>query len=96
MCDRLIVLGVGHVLLDESLTDAVAGRRVVVADAPAPGGATEIGRFPGDDGVKVALVRVPPDVVADGLRPATVDEVVKGYLVAGRRGRAGQRNERRS
>ena len=93
VCDRLIVLGVGHVLLDESLADAVAVHRVLIGDGPAPDGATEVGRFPDDEGLKVALVRVAPDVAADGLRPATVDQVVKGYLVAGRRRRPGQRGE---
>lgn len=93
VCDRLIVLGVGHVLLDESLADAVAAHRVLAGDGPVPASAAEVGRFPGDDGVKMALVRVAPDAVVDGLRPATVDEVVKGYLVAGRRRRAGRRVE---
>jgi len=38
-------------------------------------------------------VRVAAGAAEDGLQPATVDQVVKGYLVAGRRRRAGQRGE---
>ncbi|MCY7419131.1 MAG: ABC transporter ATP-binding protein [Chloroflexi bacterium] len=96
VCDRLIVLGVGRVLLDETLDDAKRMHGVLVGDEVAPDGVTEVGRFPGDDGAKVALVRLGPALAHDSLRPATIDEVVKGYLVAGRRGRVGQRHERPS
>ena len=101
VCDRLIVLGIGHVLLDEGLADAVAGHSVRVGDGgPTAGGtagappheagdATVVGRFPTDAGQLLTLVRVRPGVPIDGdLRPATLDEVVKGYLSAGRRPRS--------
>jgi ABC-2 type transport system ATP-binding protein len=94
-CDRLIVLGKGHTLLDLSISEALAHHRIVgaAAGALAAGGATPgagevVGGFPAPDGEPLALVRVP--VVGDASaspigREATLEEVVIGHLAAGRR-----------
>ena len=95
VCDRLIVLGIGRVLLDEDLARAVAGHGVRRVDAfPTAGGSdsarslTVIGQFPTDAGELLTLVRMADGVAVHGdVRPATLDEVVKGYLSAGRRPR---------
>ena len=92
VCDRLIVLGVGQVLLDQALAAAVAGHAVWRGDAsPTAGGSdstrsvTVIGQFPTDAGQLLTLVRLTDGASIHGdLRPATLDEVVKGYLSAGR------------
>lgn len=86
-CDRLIVLGKGHTVLDLSIAEALAHHRVVDGgDAPAPDGV--IGAFPAPTGERLALVRVPAltDAIAPAIgRPATLEEVVIGHLAAGRR-----------
>lgn len=93
VCDRLIVLGIGRVLLDDGLANAVAGhavRQAAVSAAlsDAARSVTVIGQFPTDGGQLLTLVRMADGVPISGdLRPATLDEVVKGYLSAGRRPR---------
>jgi ABC-2 type transport system ATP-binding protein len=91
-CDRLIVLGKGHTLLDLSIGEALAHHRIIEgsgAEAAAlAGGDAVIGTFPAPDGEPLALVRVPAiaDVAASPLgREATLEEVVIGHLGAGRR-----------
>jgi ABC-2 type transport system ATP-binding protein len=89
-CDHLIVLGVGNVLLDASLSDTLAHHRLV-RDSEASDGLVEVARLSGDRGEPVRLMRraadgPPDDFGGDGaIRPATLDEIVKGYLIAGRR-----------
>ncbi len=91
VCDRLIVLAVGHVLLDASLADALAMHRVRLVEEAAGNGLMEVGRFPNDRGDRLTLVRAAdgtgPEalITRPDLRAATLDEIVKGYLVAGRR-----------
>jgi ABC-2 type transport system ATP-binding protein len=91
-CDRLIVLGKGHTLLDLSVAEALAHHRIV------DGGSSEardvadaddlVGVFPAPTGEPLALVRVPV-VMPVGSPPvgraATLEEVVIGHLAAGRR-----------
>jgi ABC-2 type transport system ATP-binding protein len=84
-CDRLLVLGGGHTLLDVSIAGAIAEHRVV----DMTGGATAppdglVGSFPGPAGERLSLVRA--DASAGG-RPATLEEVVLGHLAAARRPR---------
>jgi ABC-2 type transport system ATP-binding protein len=92
VCDRIIVLGIGRVLFDDSLARALAQHVLRVGVQPGLPGATDVGTFPNDAGELLTLVRLPHDVrgVAQGdarnLRQATIEDVVKGYLVAGRRG----------
>jgi hypothetical protein len=89
-CDRLLVLGGGHTLLDVSIAGAIAEHRVFDMTDTAAGGATVlpdavVGSFPGPAGERLSLARV--DASAGG-RPATLEEVVLGHLAAARRPRA--------
>jgi ABC-2 type transport system ATP-binding protein len=74
VCDRLVVLGVGHVLYEGRVADALAEHRVT-DDIDAPDG---VAVFPGGDGTLHALIRG-----GDGRAP-TLDEIALGYLAAGR------------
>jgi len=72
-CDRLVVLGVGRVLLHDSVATALADHGIVTGRSD-----SAVSTFPGPDGAPISLVRGP------GERPATLDEVVLGYLASGR------------
>jgi len=96
-CDRLIVLGKGHTLLDLSVAEALAHHRVVEGTAPEAielvGRDAFVGAFPAPAGEPLTLVRVPVahDVSTEGPadgRPATLEEVVIGHMAAGRVRRA--------
>jgi ABC-2 type transport system ATP-binding protein len=99
-CDRLLVLGGGRLLLDDSIAGALARHGIIEpvpagpqgGSAPAPEADARweavqspsidlIGEFPGPDGERLGLVRG----AVPGARPATLEEVVLGHLVAGRR-----------
>jgi ABC-2 type transport system ATP-binding protein len=80
-CDRLIVLGVGRVLLHESVADALA-THAIGTDAVAPPGS--VATFAGPVGERLTLVRRAEPAGGDGLRPASLEEVVLGYLSSGR------------
>ena len=89
-CDRLIVLGKGHTLLDLSIAEALAHHRVIEGGPAALVGTHRIvGSFPSAGGDALTLVRVPtagafpPDPAVVG-RPATLEEVVIGHMAAGR------------
>lgn len=91
-CDRLIVLGKGHTLLDLSVAEALAHHRIVEGTASeavqAVGLESFVGAFPAPAGEPLALVRTPVVTVADTPavgRSATLEEVVIGHLAAGRR-----------
>jgi hypothetical protein len=93
-CDRLIVLGKGHTLLDLTIAEALAHHRVVeaaslpAASLPATEAGDVVGRFPAPDGVPLALIRIPAVAAVSeppAGRPATLEEVVIGHLAAGRR-----------
>ena len=72
-CDRLIVLGVGRVLLHDTVANAMAAHAISSTEHR-----DAIGTFGAPDGSRVWLVR------GTGDRPATLDEVVLGYLASGR------------
>jgi len=72
-CDRLIVLGVGKVLLNESVAAALESHAISLTDRP-----DAVATFAAPDGSRIWLVR------GDGDRAATLDEVVLGYLASGR------------
>jgi ABC-2 type transport system ATP-binding protein len=72
-CDRLIVLGVGRVLLHETVAVALDQHAIASADRP-----DAVASFAAADGARIALVR------GAGDRPATLEEVVLGYLASGR------------
>jgi ABC-2 type transport system ATP-binding protein len=74
-CDRLIVLGVGRVLLQSSVAEALATHRVSAADQAV---GEVIATFAGPAGERIALQRD-----GDG-RAATLEEIVLGYLASTR------------
>ena len=90
-CDRLIVLGKGHTLLDLSIGEALAHHRIVevsgVEAARLAGPDAVVGSFPAPAGEPLSLVRVAVVAPAGDEplgRPATLEEVVIGHLAAGR------------
>ena len=72
-CDRLIVLGVGRVLLHSTVAAVLAEHAVAVTER-----SDAIGSFAASDGSRIFVVR------GYGDRPATLEEVVLGYLASGR------------
>ena len=76
-CDRLVVLGGGRIMLDDSLAAAVGSHRITAPDERLVGDL--ISTFPARAGELKALWRAP-----EGGRPANLDEVVMGYLASGR------------
>jgi ABC-2 type transport system ATP-binding protein len=79
VCDRLIVLAPARVQLDAGMAWARAHHRLVpLAEA---GDLDVVGSFANRRGVHTALVRT-DDPVAD---PPRLDDIVLGYLAAGRR-----------
>jgi ABC-2 type transport system ATP-binding protein len=72
-CDRLIVLGVGHVLLHDTMANALADHAVSTSEP-----SDAVAGFAAPDGSRIWLVRGSAD------RPATLEEVVLGYLASGR------------
>lgn len=85
-CDRIVVLGGGRKILDESIGEAIASHRVSAAEvAPTMVGAQPVGTFPGPVGQRLTLWLVPRDRPVDAtLRAATLDEVILGQLAASR------------
>jgi len=89
-CDHLVVLGGGRKLLDSGIADtigehavAVHGGQVEASDVPRPGA---VGSFYDPRGGRVTLVRtaIADHDDRDDLRPATLEEVVLGYLASAR------------
>jgi ABC-2 type transport system ATP-binding protein len=72
-CDNLIVLGVGRVLLHASIADALATHAISLTPR-----ADAVASFAEADGSLLTLVRGEAD------RPATLEEVVLGYLASAR------------
>jgi ABC-2 type transport system ATP-binding protein len=72
-CDRLIVLGIGRVLLHESVAVALAEHAISLTERT-----NAIASFAAADGSRISLIR------GDGDRPATLEEVVLGYLASAR------------
>ena len=85
VADRLLVLGDGVVLYHDTVSASVAGHRVL-DDGDIPHSAEVIGRFPGRRDEQLVLVRSSEDSVG---RAGTLEEVVMGYLAAGRSGAPG-------
>jgi len=88
-CDRLVILGGGKVRLDCPLEEARRAHRLTEIDAPPPG-ATAIGSFLGKGGQKVMMLwkleagdGAEPDGAPAG-ESASLEDVVLGYLAAGR------------
>ncbi len=83
-CDRLVVLGVGRLLLHSTVADALAAHRITGADEQAIAGGTPVATFAGPAGELLTLVRVSAPLPGDGLRAANLEEVVMGYLASAR------------
>jgi ABC-2 type transport system ATP-binding protein len=79
-CDQLVVLTQGRLAFQAAVSDARAGHRIVPADAGAPPPTGTIGFFLDDEGRRVALV----SSTDPSTRPATLEEIVFGYLAGGR------------
>jgi ABC-2 type transport system ATP-binding protein len=98
-CDRVVILGAGNVLLDCPLEEARQGHRLTEGDA-SPAGAAEVGSFAGRGGKRQTLWRLGADGSEggssgaggspDSSERASLEDVVLGYLAAGR-GTAGLR-----
>jgi ABC-2 type transport system ATP-binding protein len=85
--DRLLVLGEGRVLFEDTVAHAIDGHRAVDVEADLHG-ADVVSRFPGRGEVHHWLIRRTKDDI--GRAPA-LEEVVLGYLAVGRASsRAGQ------
>jgi ABC-2 type transport system ATP-binding protein len=83
-CDRLVVLGVGKILLHETVADALA-THWMATDGAATGDGATIGSFGGPAGERLTLLRrasAPSE--ASSLRGALLEEVVLGYLASSR------------
>jgi ABC-2 type transport system ATP-binding protein len=84
-CDRIVVLGAGHKILDESIAAALAAHRVADGDPAGPAGATRVAAFPGPLGELMTLWRLDDGrAVPPGFRQATLEELVLGRLASSR------------
>jgi ABC-2 type transport system ATP-binding protein len=79
-CDRLLVLGVGRVLYDDTVAHSVATHRVIDTDAELDG-VEVVARFPGRADQVHILTRT--GSVSIGRAPS-LEEVVLGYLAEAR------------
>jgi ABC-2 type transport system ATP-binding protein len=82
-CDRLVVLGVGKILLHDTVAAGLASHWIATDGAATPGGEA-IGSFGGPGGERLTLIRQATAVAAANLHAATLEEVVLGYLASGR------------
>lgn len=80
-CDRMVVLGDGHLLLDAAIADAK--RRFGVVEPQQVPNAELIGTFAGPDGRVLGLT-----TASLASRPASLEEIVLGHLAAARARRA--------
>jgi ABC-2 type transport system ATP-binding protein len=86
VADRLLVLGDGLVLYHDTVAASVAGHRVLDDGAAVDDGLI-VGRFPGRREERHVLVRSSEATLG---RAGTLEEVVMGYLAAGRETDHGQ------
>jgi len=87
-CDRIVVLGGGRKILDESIAQAVGAHRVVEGDPAPVAGFRRVAGFPGPLGEPITLWRADGDRPdPPGFRPATLEELVLGRLASSRRPR---------
>ena len=81
-CDRLVVLGVGKILLHDTVAEAKATHWMATDGETGDGVA--IGSFGGPGGERLTLLRTQSHSGGTTLRPASLEEVVLGYLASGR------------
>jgi ABC-2 type transport system ATP-binding protein len=79
--DRLLVLGEGRVLFEDTIAASVTQHRVLEDGAPLDG-LDVVARFPGQGDARHVLVRTADPAVG---RTGSIEEVVIGYLALGRR-----------
>lgn len=84
-CDRLVVLGAGRKLLDNSIV-AAAREHVVHSDPSDVSKDRFVATFGGPAGESLSLARRSDSPQSPRERPATLEEIVIGYLTAGRSG----------
>lgn len=83
-CDRLVVLGVGRILLHDTVAKGLASHWIAT-DGTATHGGDAIGSFAGPTSERLTLIRQPSaPSEATNLRAASLEEVVLGYLASGR------------
>jgi ABC-2 type transport system ATP-binding protein len=82
-CDRLIVLGVGRVLLHDTIEDALASHWIATEGVPTGLGQT-LGSFAGPAADRLTLLRAGHSAGGAGLRSASLEEIVLGYLASAR------------
>jgi ABC-2 type transport system ATP-binding protein len=82
-CDRLIVLGVGRVLLHDTVAEALETHRIRT-DGAAGDVDEAVATFAGPIGERLTLVRRAPGSAGADERQASLEEVVLGYLASGR------------
>ncbi len=82
-CGRVIVLGGGRKLLDATVSAAVASH-VIAASPDVVSGERFVAAFDGPTGERLVLAQRNGVAASATERPATLDEVVIGYLTAGR------------
>jgi ABC-2 type transport system ATP-binding protein len=86
-CDRLVVLGDGHKFLDARVSVALASHRIALGEVSTISRARPIASFLGLAGEILTLVDVADgEDPVDVLREASLEELVLGYLAAGRPG----------
>jgi ABC-2 type transport system ATP-binding protein len=81
VADRLLVLGEGRVLFEDTIASSVARHRVL-DDGASLDGLDVVAPFPGQGRARHVLIRTTDASVG---RPGTLEEVVMGYLALGRR-----------
>jgi ABC-2 type transport system ATP-binding protein len=82
-CDRLVVLGVGRVLLHDTVADALGTHWLATDGVASPGGEV-IGSFGGPGGERLTLLRRDTAAADPPLRSASLEEIVLGYLASSR------------
>jgi ABC-2 type transport system ATP-binding protein len=82
VCDRVVGLGGGRKLLDATVVDALAAH--VIATSREAAADRFVASFDGPAGEPLVLARRETTALRAGERSATLEEVVIGYLAAGR------------
>lgn len=88
-CDRIVVLGVGRKMLDDSISNALATHRLLASAGSLPP-TCSVASIRSEEGRPVYVIR--DDGKAEtSTQPATLDDIVMAYLTAGRSMLAGPR-----
>lgn len=92
VCDHLVVLGIGSVLLDSGVDSALSSHCVVRGDATEDPGSVGLFSLSAGEGLTLLM----HGAHAPKCRPASLEEVVLGYLSAGRRSNGADLDEAES